>query len=702
ERPLIFGNNDRPGVMLAGAARGYLNRYGVTPGQSVAVFTNNDSGWRTAGDFIRAGVEVKVLVDTRHDALAPEYKGADLRGVQVVRGGRVVNVQGRLGVSAVEVIDGARQRRKIAVDTLAMSGGWNPALHLTCHHGGKPQWNDHVSAFVPSDSRPPGMLVAGAAVGTFSTAGAIREGTLCAQRVLDDLGARAASHTLPHAEDQPYQAQAFWYVRESRSRAFIDFQNDVSSKDIGIAHQEGFRSVEHLKRYTTLGMATDQGKIANVPALAVMAELTGKSIAETGTTVFRPPYTPVPIGAFAGRARGEAFRPTRLTPSHHWANEQGAVFTETGNWLRAQWFPVPGESDWRESVNREVLGVRNGVGVCDVTTLGKIDVQGSDAATFLDRVYANNFANVKVGRTRYGLMLREDGFVMDDGTSARLAEDHYLMTTTTANAVHVARHLEYCRQVLWPTLDVQVISVTEQWAQYAVAGPHARKLLRKVIDPQFDISHEAFPYMAAAAVTVCNGHRARLFRLSFSGELGFELAVPARYGDALVRALMAAGEEFGVVPYGTEALAVMRIEKGHPAGPELNGTTTAGDLGLGRMVASQKDCIGKVMAQRPGLVDPSRPALVGFRSTDPQQMLTAGSHFLNVNASLTAANSLGYMTSVAYSPMLESAIGLGFIRHGPQRIGETVRAVDLVRNQDVTVEIVSPHFFDPEGGRLRV
>ncbi|MEM9127997.1 MAG: sarcosine oxidase subunit alpha, partial [Pseudomonadota bacterium] len=379
---------------------------------------------------------------------------------------------------------------------------------------------------------------------------------------------------LPQAEDAPVSQHAFWYVPGS-ARAWLDQQNDVTVKDVKLSHQEGYRSVEHLKRYTTLGMATDQGKTSNIGGMAIMAELAGKSIPETGTTMFRPPYTPVPIATFAGRIKGPDFHPTRLTPSHYWAQQRGAVFVEAGNWLRAQWFPLPGETDWRQSVDREVRQTRASVGVCDCTTLGKIDVQGTDAAAFLNKVYCNGFAKLAVGKTRYGLMLREDGMVMDDGTAARLAEDHFVVTTTTANAVGVYRHMEFVRQCLFPDMDVQMISTTEAWAQYAVAGPNSRKLLQKIVDPDFDISNEAFPFMACANITVCGGLRARLFRISFSGELAFEIAVPSRYGDALMRRLMTEGEEFDVVPYGTEALGVMRIEKGHVTGSELNGTITA-------------------------------------------------------------------------------------------------------------------------------
>jgi sarcosine oxidase subunit alpha len=417
--------------------------------------------------------------------------------------------------------------------------------------------------------------------------------------------------------------------------------------------------------------------------------------------VFRPPYTPIAIGALAGRSRGKAFRPTRLTPSHDWAVEQGAAFVETGNWLRAQWFPRAGETHWRETVDREVLATRNSVGVCDVTTLGKIDIQGTEAAAFLNFVYANGFAKLAVGKCRYGLMLRDDGIVKDDGTTARLSDNHYVMTTTTANAVAVFRHLEFCRQCLWPDVDVQLISVTEQWAQYAVAGPNSRKLLQKVVDSDYDISNEAFPYMACAEMTVCGGTPGRLFRLSFSGELAFEVAVPTRYGDAMIRALLAAGEEFDVTPYGTEALGVMRIEKGHAAGNELNGQTSARNLGMGGMVSKRKDCIGNTASERPGMNVDNGLMLVGFKPVDRSEAFTAGSHFIAVGKESIGANGEGYMTSVAHSPCLGHTIGLGYITRGSERKGEKVRAVDLLRGKDIEVEICSPHFVDPEGERLR-
>ncbi len=686
ERPIAFPNNDRPGIMTASALRTYANRWAATPGKSVAVFTNNDDGLRTVADLRTKGVQIAAVIDTRPDT-------ADIEGVRHIKGAEVVDTKGRLGLHSIAVRIKDGDVKTIPCDALGVSGGWNPNVHLTCHKRGRPEWNEHLAAFVPGGV-PEGMTVCGAAQGDFSTHDALRGGMEAAMAQ----GAKAID--LPEAEDAPVRIMPFWYVK-GKPRAWVDLQNDVTVKDIKLAHQENFRPVEHLKRYTTLGMATDQGKTSNMGGLAVMAEMTGKSIPETGTTIFRPPYTPVAIGALAGRSRGKAFRPYRLTPSHRWAEEQGAVFVEVGTWLRAQWYPRPGENHWRESVDREVLATRNSVGICDVTTLGKIDVQGTDAATFLNRIYANGFAKLAVGKTRYGLMLREDGIVMDDGTTARMSEHHYVMTTTTANAVSVYRHMEFARQCLWPDLDVQLISTTDAWAQYAVAGPNARKLLQKIVDPEHDISNEAFPFMACGEITVCGGTRARLFRISFSGELAYEIAVPTRYGDAMIRALMEAGREFDATPYGTEALGVMRIEKGHAAGNELNGTTTALELGLGKMVSKAKDSIGSKLSEREGLSDPYGLRLMGFKPVKPDDAFNAGSHFLKPGAAPNIQNDEGYMTSVCYSPNLGHTIGLGYLKDGANRIGEQVRAYSPVTDKDILVEVISPHMIDPEGERLR-
>jgi len=692
ERPIAFADNDRPGILLAGALRAYANRWGVAVGQRAAVFTNNDDGLRTAHDLHAKGVEIAAVIDTRPD-------GPRLADMPHFQGAEVIGSAGRLGLSSITLREASGRVRTIRCDALGVSGGWNPNLGLTSHQRGRPLWDERLAAFVPGPNGPPGLSVAGAAGGHMSTHAALQTGADRAVQALSDLGFAAVAPEVPRAEDAPVSITPIWYVPHGKGRAWIDPQNDVTVKDIKLAHQENFRSVEHLKRYTTLGMATDQGKTGNVLGLAIMAGLTGQSIPQTGTTVFRPPHTPVALAALAGRSTGKAFRPTRLTPSHHWAAELGAVFVEAGLWLRTQWLPRPGETTWRQSVDREVLATRRSVGICDVTTLGKIDIQGTDAGIFLDRVYANTFSTLAVGRVRYGLMLREDGIVFDDGTTARMAEHDYVMTTTTANAVGVFRHLEFCRQCLWPDLDVQIISTTEAWAQYSVAGPNARKLLEKIVDQ--DISDAAFPYMACGAITVCGGLRARLFRISFSGELAYEIAVPTRYGDAMLRALVAAGQEFGAVVYGTEALGVMRVEKGHVAGNELNGQSTALNMGLGKMVSRKKDAIGMVLSARDGLMAEDGLRLVGVRPVDPAQPLTAGSHFLAQGAPATAAHDDGWLTSVVYSPNLGHAIALGYLRNGSARLGERLRAVNLLAGTDTPVEIVSPHFIDPEGRRLR-
>jgi sarcosine oxidase subunit alpha len=567
-------------------------------------------------------------------------------------------------------------------------------VNIHSHHRSRPVWDGSIAAFVPGADGPPGLLVAGAAAGILSTHGALRTGRDAAMAALGLKGAT----DLPEAEDAPVRIAPFWYVAHGRGRAWIDQQNDVTVKDIKLAQQENFTSVEHMKRYTTLGMATDQGKTGNVIGLAIMAELTGRSIPETGTTVYRPPYTPVALGALAGRSRGREFKPFRLTPSHHWAAQQGATFVEVGNWLRTQWVPKAGETEWRQSVDREVLATRRSVGICDVTTLGKIDIQGTDAGAFLDKVYANTFSTLPVGKCRYGLMLREDGIVFDDGTTARMGTDEYVMTTTTANAVTVFRHLEFCRQCLWPDMDVQLISTTEAWAQFSVAGPNARKLLQKVVDQ--DISDAAFPYMGAGNITV-GGLRARLFRISFSGELAYEIAVPTRYGDALLRRMLEEGAEFDAIVYGTEALGVMRIEKGHVAGGELNGQSTALNMGLGKMVSKKKDSIGMVLSQREGLNDPDGYRLVGVKPVDPKGKLTAGSHFLEKRAAPVVANDGGWLTSKVYSPHVGSDIALGYLKGGDGKIGHRMRVVNLLAGTETEVEIVSPQFVDPEGERVR-
>src|SRR5579883_2812066 len=545
ERPIVFGGNDRPGVMAAQAVQTYLNRFAAMPARQIALFANNDSAWRVGLDIARAGGEAAAIIDIRR-AVAPTLTEEARRlGVRILLGGQVVSTSGkRLRSIKVATEKGVE---RLSVDGLAISGGFSPNLHLAGHHGGRPAWKDDIAAFVPGRA-PPGLLVAGAAAGRFGLAACLADGVEKGAMAARDLGFHRKPDAPPRAEDEAAAVEPFWRVGASRGAAFVDFQNDVTAKDVQIAHAEGFRAVEHLKRYTTLGMATDQGKTSNINGHALMADLVGRAVAEVGTTRTRPPHVPIAIGALAGPHVGAHFKPTRYPAGHEWALANGASMVDAGQWHRPRWFTKPGEKDWLESVTREAKTVRAAVGVCDVSTLGKIDIQGRDAGIFLDRVYVNMFSSLAVGKARYGLMLREDGFVLDDGTTARLASDHYVMSTTTGNAAKVMQHLEFCHQVHWPELDVAMVSVTEQWTQYAVAGPKARVLLQNLLGDALDLSNEAFPYMACVEFTWANVPM-RLFRLSFSGELAYEIAVPADYGEALLRELMRAGASLGGAPY---------------------------------------------------------------------------------------------------------------------------------------------------------
>lgn len=682
ERPVAFENNDRPGIMMASAVRTYLNRYGVSPGKRVTLFANTDQARGVARDLMAAGVTVAAIIDPRPDASSVE-------DCPVHVGAEVVGSRGRLGLTGITVRKGA-EIFEVETDCLAMSGGWNPTLHLTCHMNGRPRWDEDLVAFVPMAGAVPGLVAVGAANGSMSTHGALVTGQAAALTAVEALGRKVAV-PVPEAEDMPYRLKALWAV-EGKGRAWLDFANDVTTKDVKLAAQEGFRSVEHMKRYTTQGMAPDQGKSSNVAALAVLADATGRGIAETGVTTFRPPYTPVSIAAMGAGGRAEGFAPQRFLTSDQASRDRGAPMIEAGLWYRPSYFPKPGEATWREACDREVNMVRQAVGVADVSTLGKIDIQGRDAGRFLDFVYTNTFSTLPVGRVRYGLMLREDGLVLDDGTSARLGEDHYLMTTTTAAAGLVMRHLDFVHQAFCADWQVRFISVTEAWAQFAVAGPKARALVNSFLEQSVEL-----PFMGVAPVRV-GGVDGRLFRISFSGEEGYELAVPTRYGEALFRDLVARAETMGGGPYGMEALNVLRIEKGFITHAEIHGRVTAHDIGMEKMVAARKDCIGKAAATRPGMWGPEREQLVGLKASTP---ISAGAHLFVPRTEVHRETDQGYVTSICWSPTEGAWLGLAFLKNGRARLGEKVRLVDHLRGLDVICEVCHPVFHDPEGEKLR-
>ncbi len=697
ERPLIFGGNDRPGVMMASAMRTYLNRYAVAPGQATAIFTTDDSGYALARDLEAARVDVVAIIDSRPSA------GVDYRGkARLIREAVVCRTKGRKAISAIEVHRGGRAET-IAIDALAMAGGFSPIIHLACHRGGKPTWSAEKVAFLaPSGLKD--LDLAGAAAATTDLAACLAEGAAQAKAIVEEFGWSCPPIVLPKVEgtEGTHASKPLWSIPGVKGKAFVDFQNDVHLKDIGLAVREGYSHVELAKRYTTNGMATDQGKLSNVNAIGLIAKARGVSPAEVGTTTFRPFYTPVSFGALTGPHHGHQFQPVRKSPLHDWAKKHGAVFVETGLWYRSSWFPRNGERSWRESVDREVVNVRQNAGLCDVSMLGKIEISGSDAAEFLNRVYCNAFLKLPVGKARYGLMLREDGMIYDDGTTSRLEENRFFMTTTTAYAAGVMNHLEFCAQALWPELNVRLASSTDQWAQMAIAGPKARAILQKIVDE--DISDAAFPFLAAKEVALFGGTlHGCLFRISFSGELAYELAVPAGYGESVADALMEAGKDHGIMPYGVEALSVLRIEKGHVTHNEINGTVVPADLGFGKMVSGTKpDFIGKAMLQREGLAAPDRAQLVGVVPLDPKQSFRSGSHILAKGAAAALENDEGYVTSSAYSPHVGSTIGLALVKRGPSRHGEEVVVWNGLHGESTPARLCNPVFLDPQNERLHV
>jgi heterotetrameric sarcosine oxidase alpha subunit len=707
ERPLVFENNDRPGVMLAGAVRTYVKRFAVTPGRRAVVFTNNDDAYRTALSLYRAGVSVRAVIDSRPTAEGRLPREARSLGIECLAGHAVLRVHGKRAVDGIEVVrlheSGGQivgKPRRVDCDLLAVSGGWSPTVHLHSQSGGKPAFDPALSAFVPGPSKQ-AESSAGSSAGANCLSACLTSGCGAGIAAAVAAGFAAASVCVPKSGGPESTAiTPLWVVPGAKRHAFVDIQDDVTLADVKLARREGYVSVEHLKRYTTLGMGTDQGKTSNVNGLAIMAALEGRSIAQTGTTTFRPPYVPVAIGAFAGRETGSHYQPVRRTPMHDWHIAHGAQMMEAGLWMRPRFYPQRGEN-MREAYTREAAHVRQAVGMIDVSTLGKIDIQGPDAIELIERVYANNWRSLACGRVRYGLMLREDGIVFDDGTTARLGEHHYFMTTTTANAAKVLAHLEFLLQVVWPQLRAHVTSVTEQWATLALAGPLSRSVLSRVIEGgAATAAHEALPHLGVICVQVA-GVPCRVFRMSYSGELAYEIAAPADRVLQVWEATLESGLADDLRPYGTEAMGALRIEKGHVAGPELDGRTSADDLGLAGLVSTKKDFIGRRLAQRPELRDPKRPQLVGLVPLDPKERLRAGAQIVETPRPAGIANMAGHVSSITYSPALGRQIALGLVKSGRARMGQTVYAAFPLKDEVTAVRIVDPVFYDKEGARFR-
>jgi sarcosine oxidase subunit alpha len=708
ERPLVFENNDLPGVMLAGAVRTYIKRFAVLPGRQVVIFTNNDDAYRTALSLLQADSSVRAtVVDSRPNAEGALPSEARRVGIECLAGHAVLRSHGKQGVRRVDVVRldasaGGSDGKALSLncDVLAVSGGWTPSIHLHSQSGGRPRFDERLFAFVPGVSKQAERSV-GSAAGAYNLSACLESGHAAGSAAAAESGFSPIATQYAKASGPEGTAMTpLWIVPGAKRHAFVDIQDDVASSDVALAQREGYVSVEHLKRYTTLGMGTDQGKTSNMNGLAIMADLQGRTIAQTGTTTYRPPYVPVTLGVFAGRELGLHYRPVRRTPMHEWHVAHGAHMVEAGLWMRPRYYPKAGE-DARSAYVREAMHVRNAVGLIDVSTLGKIDIQGPGAIELIERAYANNWRSLAVGRVRYGLMLREDGIVFDDGTTARLAEHHYLMTTTTANAAKVLAHLEFLLQVVWQHLRVHVTSVTEQWATMALAGPQSRAVLSRIVaGGSGAAANDALPHLGVVTREV-GGVPCRITRMSYCGELAYEIAAPADRALEVWEATMEAGRVHNIQPYGTEAMGALRIEKGHVAGPELDGRTTAEDLGLGALVSTKKDFIGCRLAQRPELREANRPQLVGLVPIRTKEKLRAGAQIVETSQCVGILPMIGHVSSVTFSAVFGHEIALGFVKGGRARAGETVYASYPLKNDVTAVRIVDPVFYDKEGGRMR-
>ncbi len=715
ERPLVFAHNDIPGVMQASSVSTYVNRYGVAPGNKMLLFTTNDNAYQTAIDWHNTGRSVVAVVDSRANPNGEIVSAVKALGIQIMAGHGVIEAQGGkrvkralvapLNAEGTEIIGPVKT---LSCDLIASSGGWSPAIHLSSHTGAKPEWDESIVAFRPGKSQQQERS-AGACGGTLALSGCLAEGASAGAEAAMLAGCGDGRLHFPTPEvvdlkEQPQQALFLVPHTKSTSRApsqFVDLQLDVSASGIELAVREGFESVEHIKRYTAMGFGTDQGKLGNINGMAILARALGQTIPETGTTIFRPSYTPTTFGAIAGRDVGELFDAERLTAVHRWHVDQGAEFEDVGQWKRPWYFPKQGET-MQEAVNRECLAVRNSVGILDASTLGKIDIQGPDAAEFITRMYTNSYLKLAPGKCRYGVMLKEDGMIFDDGVCACLGENHYLMFTTTGGAAGVLAWLELWQQTEWPDMQVYFTSVTDHWSTATITGPNARELLAKVCD-DIDLDSGSFQFMDWREGTVA-GVKARVFRISFTGELSYEINVPAHYGRHIWEALMAAGKEFDITAYGTETMHVLRAEKGFIiVGQDTDGSMTPADMNMDWVVGKNKtfSFIGKRSLERSDSLRENRKQLVGLKTLDGAEVIPEGAQVVFDAAQQIPMSMQGHVTSSYYSANLGHSIALAVVKGGHGRMGQTVYC-PLANGRTIAAEIVSSVFYDPRGERQHV
>ncbi|WP_234275187.1 sarcosine oxidase subunit alpha family protein [Billgrantia zhangzhouensis] len=719
ERPLVYANNDVPGNLLAGAVSTYIRRYGVVPGNKLVLSTSNDHAYRAALDWVEAGREVVAIVDARTNPQGDWIDAAKAKGIRIITGSAVIEAKGEKRVSAARVakIDlGAfkvtGQAETLACDTIASSGGYSPVIHLASHTGARPTWNEEILGFVPGLVK--GVHAAGSARGIHDLAAGLADGVAMAAQALEALGQSAKAVELPQVDARREgPACALYQVPHEKPtlrapKQFVDLQNDVTAGGIELATREGFESIEHVKRYTAMGFGTDQGKLGNINGMAIAARCLNKSIPEVGTTVFRPNYTPVTFGAIAGRHCRDLFDPERYTALHQWHVEHGAEFEDVGQWKRPWYFPqvrpdaANGEREsMAEAVARECRAVREKVGILDASTLGKIDIQGPDAREFLGRIYTNKWEKLAVGKCRYGLMCKDDGMVTDDGVTSCLADNHFLMTTTTGGAAAVLEWLELWHQTEWPELNVTFTSVTDHWATMTITGPEARNLLAEITD--IDLDRDAFKFMEWRAGKVA-GVPARVFRISFTGELTYEINVQANYAMHVWKTLFEHGDKYGLTPYGTETMHVLRAEKGFIiVGQDTDGSVTPEDLGMQWCVGYDKpfSWIGKRALTRSDTRRTDRKQLVGLKPKDPKVVLEEGAQIVFDPKHAIPMPMAGHVTSSYYSPTLDSGFALAVVKGGQQKMGETVY-LPMADGQVHEAEIVSPIFVDPKGERQNV